>query len=348
MKRFFEYGFKVGFLESGSLRSIADVRGVQVGHATRIEGEDVRTGVTVIDPGIEHLYQQKIPAAFYAGNGTGKVAGISQIEELGTLEAPIALTTTLSVGRVMRGMIGIVLSQEKLEKIQTINVFVGECNDGILNNIHKDSITEKDVRVAYENRSGKVEVGNVGAGCGTRCFSWKGGIGTASRLITIGEVTYTVGVLVQTNYGGALEILGVPVGKLFSKTDYEGIIPDTDGSCMIILATDAPLTARQLRRLAKRSFMGLAKTGTIMRTVSGDFTLAFTTSRIGLEGSGVVGQCVPDSEMTGMFLAAAEATEEAVYDALFAAETMTGRDGNVLEAIPKEQVINLLNQYGKA
>ncbi len=347
-KRFFEYGFKVGFLNPGVLHSIADVSGVTVGHATKIQGDDVRTGVTIIDPGIKNLYQQKIPAAFYAGNGTGKIAGTIQIEELGILEAPIALTTTLSVGTVTQGMLDIVLSQEKLEKMQTVNVFVGECNDGILNDIHKNSVVEGDVRAAYDDRKIDFPVGNVGAGTGTRCFSWKGGIGTASRLIAVQEKEYTIGALVQTNYGGSLEILGVPIGKIFSKNDYEGIVPpDTDGSCMVIFATDAPLTSRQLGRVAKRAFMGLAKTGTIMRTVSGDFALAFTTSRAGLEGSGVVGQCLADADLTGVFLAAAEVTEEAVYDALFAAETLQGRDGTVLEALPREKVVELLEHYGK-
>jgi D-aminopeptidase len=347
-KRFFEYGFKVGFLNSGKLHSISDVPGVTVGHQTKIQGDDVRTGVTIVDPGIKNLYQQKIPAAFYAGNGTGKIAGTVQIDELGTLEAPIGLTTTLSVGRVTRGLIDLVLSRETLEKMQTVNVFVGECNDGILNDTRKDSVSEDDVRVAYADRKKDFAVGNVGAGTGTRCFSWKGGIGTASRHITVGGKEYVMGTLVQTNYGGALEILGVPVGKLFSKNDYEGIVPpDTDGSCTVILATDAPLTSRQLGRVARRAFMGLAKTGTIMRTVSGDFALVFTTSRIGLEGSGEVGQCLADADLTGVFLAAAEATEEAVYDALFAAETMVGRDGTALEAIPKEKVMTLLADYGK-
>ena len=241
----------------------------------------------------------------------------------------------------------LVLSKEKVEKIQTINVVVGECNDGILNEIHKNSITEKDVFYAYKNRKKDFEVGNVGAGTGTRCFSWKGGIGTASKLVKVDGKKYTVGVLVQTNYGGALEILGVPVGALLGKTDYKGIIPDTDGSCMMIIATDAPLTSRQLKRIARRAVMGLAKTGTVMRTGSGDFVVAFTTSRKGLEGSGQIGACLSDNDLNGLFLATAEATEAAVYDALFAAETLKGFDGNVLEALPKEKVISLLQQYGK-
>ncbi|MBP6866146.1 MAG: P1 family peptidase [Candidatus Pacebacteria bacterium] len=343
-KRFFEYGFSVGFLKAGLLRSIADVSGITIGHTTKIEGNDVRTGVTVIDPGVKDLFTSKIPAAFYAGNGFGKSAGSIQIEELGTLEAPIALTNTLAVGRVLRGLVDLVLSQEKVEKTQTINAFVGECNDGILNDIHKDIISEKDVTLAYQNKKQDFEIGNVGAGCGTRCFSWKGGIGTSSRVTSVSGKEYTVGALVQTNYGGALEILGVPIGKILNKTDYKGIAPDTDGSCMIIVATDAPLTSRQLKRVAKRAIMGLAKTGTMMRTGSGDFVLAFTTSRTGLEGSGIVGQCLSDEDLNGIFLATAEATEEAVYDALFAAKDMEGRDGNKLEALPVDTVMELLSR----
>ncbi|OGZ69797.1 MAG: hypothetical protein A3D44_02970 [Candidatus Staskawiczbacteria bacterium RIFCSPHIGHO2_02_FULL_42_22] len=346
-KRFFQYGITIGLLKPGLLNSIADVNGVMVGHVTKIKGDDVRTGVSIIDPGIKNLYNLKIPAAFYVGNGTGKVAGTIQVEELGTLEAPIGLTNTLSVGYVTQGIIGLVLSRERVPKIQSVNVLVGECNDGILNNIHKNSIFEKDVILAYKNRRKDFNVGNVGAGCGTRCFSWKGGIGTSSRLVKIQRKEYTVGVLVQTNYGGALEIAGVPIGTLLLKTDYKEFIADTDGSCMIVVATDAPLSSRQLKRVAKRALMGLAKTGTVMREGSGDFVIAFTTSRKGLEGSGVLGQCLLDSQLNVMFLATAEATEEAVYDALFAASTMGGRDGNVLEALPKEKVIELLSQYGK-
>jgi len=344
-KRFFEYGFPVGFLPSGSLHSVADVAGVAVGHVTKIEGDDVRTGITVVDPGVKDIYSNKIPAAYYAGNGTGKVAGSAQIEELGTLEAPIALTSTLYVGTAVRGMIDVVLSQKALTLPQTVNVFVGECNDGILNNIYKNPLVEDDVRNAYESRSAQFAVGSIGAGTGTRAFSWKGGIGSASRIIEVAGGKYVVGALVQTNYGGAPEVLGVPVGKLLGKTDYEGIVPDTDGSCMIVLATDAPLTARQLRRLAKRGFMGLAKTGTIMRTVSGDFAVAFSTSRNGVEGSGSVGMCIADDDLTGVFLAAAEAVEESVYDALFAGETMVGRSGNTLEAAPVDTIVSLLEKY---
>jgi D-aminopeptidase len=344
-QRFYKYGIKVGFLEHGTLNSISDVRGVVVGHATKVRGSNVRTGVTIIDPGVKNLYKNKLPAAFYAGNGTGKVAGVSQIEELGTLEAPIGLTNTLAVGAVTQGVIKLVLAKDKLSKIETVNVFVGECNDGILNDIHRLAITEEDVFAAYKAKKKNFDIGNVGAGTGTRAFSWKGGIGTSSRTLSLQRKKFTIGVLVQTNYGGSLVIKGVPLGKIFKKNDYEGIVPDTDGSCMVIVATDAPLTSRQLRRVAKRSFMGLAQTGTIMRSVSGDFALGFSTSRAGLEGSGSVGKCLNDSQLTGIFLATAEATEEAVYDALFAAETMRGRDGNILQALPKKEVLELLKKH---
>lgn len=346
-KRFFEYGYKTGFLKPGLLNSIADVSGVTVGHATKIEGKDIRTGVTIIDPGVKNLFKEKIPAAFFCGNGYGKITGTVQIEELGTIEAPIALTNTLSVGQVMQGVIDIILANEKVGETESINVCVGECNDSTLNNNHKNSILKKDVLTAYKSRKKDFAVGSVGAGCGTRCFSWKGGIGTSSRLVFAQGKKYTVGSLVQTNYGGALEICGVSVGKLLDRTDYKGIVSDTDGSCIMIIATDAPLTARQLKRVAKRAVMGLAKTGTIMREGSGDFVVAFTTSRAGLEGSGIIGQCIADRDLNGLFLATAEATEEAVYDALFAAETMAGRDGNMLEAIPKKKVIELLAKYAK-
>lgn len=200
-KRFFKYGYKTGFLKPGLLNKISDVNGVTVGHETKIIRQNIRTGVTIINPGIKNLYKNKIPAAFYSGNGYGKISGTVQIEELGTLEAPIALTNTLSVGQVMRGVIELTLSSEKIEKFQSINVCVGECNDGFLNDIQNKSITENDVVLANKNSNKNFEVGNVGAGCGTRCFAWKGGIGTASRLLSINGKQYTLGTLVQTNYG---------------------------------------------------------------------------------------------------------------------------------------------------
>ncbi|MDO8621606.1 MAG: P1 family peptidase [bacterium] len=347
-KRFRDYGFRVGMLPSGSRASIADVAGVRVGHRTIVEGDDVRTGVTMIDPGVADLNARKLPAAVAVGNGAGKVAGFTQVEEFGTIDSPIALTNTLAVGPVMRGVVDLVLAQtSNLGPLDTVNAVVGECNDGMLSDIHRDVVTAAHVRAAYDARSADVAVGCVGAGTGTRCFSWKGGIGTASRIVIVGGERHTVGVLVQTNYGGALTMLGVPIGELLGKTDYAGFMPPKhDGSCMVVLATDAPLTSRQLKRIASRAFLGLARTGSVMRHPSGDYAIAFTTNRTGLEGSGAIGSCVVEENLTPFFLACVDAVEESVYDALFTAETMAGRDGNVLEALPIERVLAMLSERG--
>lgn len=346
-KRFAEYGFCRGFLRTGEHNRITDVEGVRVGHCTKIEGDNIRTGVTIVDPGASNLFQNKIPAAIAVGNGYGKLAGITQVQELGTLETPIGLTNTLAVGTVMRGIIDIVLAEDKgVDPTDSINAVVGETNDGFLNDLHRDAITKEDVRKAYDARSTEVGIGNVGAGTGTRAFSWKGGIGTSSRLVDVGGVTYTLGVLVQTNYGGALTIYGVPIWQWLKKTDFDSLLVGRDGgSCMIVIATDAPLTSRQLGRIARRAFLGLARTGSVLSGTSGDYAIAFTTSRNGVEGSGSDRACLSDSQLNGFFLATVEATEEAVYDALFAAETMRGRAGNVLEAVPVDRVVEILRSH---
>ncbi len=347
-KRFHEYNLKVGDLSAGPKNSIADVEGVCVGHSTKIEGGDIRTGVTIIDPGVRDLYREKIPAAVAVGNGVGKVVGFTQVEELGTLEAPIALTNTLAVGPVMRGVVDLVLHMTPdLGPLDSVNAVVGECNDGFLNDIHRDVVTYEDVKKAYGARTKNFETGSVGAGTGTRAFGYKGGIGTASRKVIVENKTYTVGVLVQTNFGGALTILGVPVYRYLKKLDPPISIEEKtsrDGSCMIVIATDAPLTARQLKRIATRAFFGLARTGSVMRHASGDYAIAFSTNRTGLEGSGEIGSCLADGLLTPFFVAAVDTTEEAVYDALFSAETMRGAKGAVpvLEAIPHDEVVSLL------
>ncbi len=338
-KRFCDYGFKVGFLAAGKKNSITDVEGVMVGHLTKIEGQNCRTGVTLIDPGVPNLYRQKLPAGIAVGNGFGKLTGISQVEELGTLEAPIALTNTLAVGKVMRGVVNLAIENTKdLAATETISPVVGETNDGLLNDIHADSVNENDVVKAYKNRSSDVEVGNVGAGTGTRAFSWKGGIGTSSRLVKVAKKTYTVGVVTQTNFGGSLSIMGVPIGQLLGNNDYPFAETTPDGSCMIVLATDAPLDARQLKRLAKRALLGMVRTGSIMATGSGDYAIAFSVTK---------SLPLNDSDLNPLFLAAVEAAEESIYDALFAAETMTGRNGASLKALPKEKVITLIKKYGR-
>jgi len=347
-KRFRDYGFHVGQLPSGARASIADVAGVRVGHRAVVEGDDVRTGVTIVDPGVADLYTGKIPAAVAVGNGAGKVAGFTQVEEFGTLEAPIALTNTLAVGPVMRGVVDLVCAQHPtIGPFDTVNAVVGECNDGILSDIHRNVVTSVHVREAYDARTAEVAVGCVGAGTGMRAFAWKGGIGTASRVVTIGAQQHTVGVLVQTNYGGALTILGVPVGVLLGKTDYAGFLPPThDGSCMVVIATDAPVTSRQLTRMASRAFLGIGRTGSVMRHPSGDYAIAFSTSRVGLEGSGAIGSCVREEDLTPFFLAVVDGVEEGVDDAMFAATTTRGRSGNVLEQLPIERVLAVLESHG--
>ena len=347
-KRFADYGFKVGNLERGTRNTIADVPCVRVGHFTKIEGDDVRTGITIIDPGIESLYRKKIPAAVAVGNGTGKVAGFAQVEELGTLEAPIVLTNTLAVGTGILGMIDYVRSGlVEATWMDSTNVVVGEINDGRVNNLHQRSLVPEDVISACAALTNEVEIGNVGGGTGGRVFSWKGGIGSASRLISIDNKQYVIGILVQTNYGGLLTMLGVPLWKMLGSVDF-GIAPapKNDGSCMIVVATDAPLSARQLRRIASRVFLGLARTGSVLMHSSGDYSVAFTTCREGIEGSGQIGSCLSDGDLNPFFLGAVDATEESIYDAMFAAETMRGWQGRVLEALPLARVVQILKQYG--
>lgn len=329
----------------GPRNTVADVAGVTVGHRTRIEGTDVRTGITLVDPGVDRLFQRKLPAAVAVGNGYGKMAGISQIQELGTFETPIALTNTLAVGPVMRGVVDLVVAKGGLGPTDSINAVVGEVNDGRLNAIHANTITPDDIRAADADRSADVALGCVGGGTGSRCFAWKGGIGSASRVIQVGGRAYTIGILMQTNFGGALTICGVPFGREFAPTDHDPYLPPgPDGSCMVVLATDAPLSARQLGRVARRVFLGLARTGAILAHGSGDYAIAFTTDRSRLDGSDESGPGLPDGALNPFFLAAVEATEYAVYDALFAATDMDGRDGNRLEALPRERAIAYLRK----
>lgn len=344
-KRFRDYGFVVGMLPSGKRNSISDVSGVRVGH--QAVGN---TGVTIIDPGVSDLFKEKLPAAIAVGNGFGKLAGFTQVEELGTLEAPIALTNTLAVGPVMRGVVDLVLKNETVPTGQAINAVVGEINDGRLNDIHQNRVTGKDVFAAYGNRSADFALGSVGAGKSARAFSWKGGIGSASREVFVTGKKYTVGVLVQTNFGGALTVLGLPVGRELGKTDFDSFIPTekVDGSCMIVLGTDAPLSSRQLERVAKRALLGMVRTGSILSHSSGDYCVAFSTSRVALEGSGAVGKSLKDEMLNPFFLAAVESVEESIYDALFLAKTTKSDNGSTMEALPKDKVVDLLEKYGRS
>lgn len=345
---------RIGVLPKGKYNAITDVSGVKVGHTTLISGDNVRTGATVIVPHSGNLFQEKVPAAVYVGNGFGKLAGSTQVKELGNIESPVILTNTLNVAAAINAGITYTLSQKGNEHIQSVNVLVGETNDGFLNDIRGRHVKETDVLDAISSaRSGWVKQGNVGAGTGTVCFGFKGGIGSSSRVLPKASGGYTVGVLVQSNFGGVLEIAGVPVGKELGKYFLKDQLNNpADGSCMIVVATDAPLDARNLERLAKRAFMGLAKTGGIASNGSGDYVIAFSANasmRISHspEQKLYKTQTVFNDDMSPLFLAAIEAAEEAVINSLFAATSMTGRDGNKVNALPKEEVILILKKYNR-
>lgn len=342
-----DYGINIGVLKPGVHNAITDVKGVRVGHTT-LNHDNVHTGVTAIIPHDGNIFQQKVPAGIFVGNGFGKLAGITQVMELGNLETPVILTNTLNVSTAMEAVIGHMLGLPGNEKVQSVNAVVGETNDGYLNDIRGRHVTRDDVLKAIQLASGgPVAEGNVGAGTGTICFEWKGGIGTASRLLSQRAGGYTVGVLVQTNFGGVLQIDGLPVGEALNAHDLTNAA--SDGSCMIVVATDAPLDARNLQRLAKRAFMGLARTGGIASNGSGDYVVAFSTAE-----SVRIAHHYPDptvqmpvlmnDEMTPLFAAAIEATEEAIVNSLFKAETMTGKDGHTINALPIDEVLKLMGK----
>lgn len=338
-------------MPTGELNAITDVPGVQVGHQTLIEGDNIRTGVTAILAHSGNIFQQKVPAAIYIGNGFGKLAGISQVKELGNLETPIVLTNTLSVPMGIQSTVKYTLNLPGNENVRSVNAVVGETNDGTLNDIRGMHVTESDVLTAITNaQSGVVKEGNVGAGTGTIAFGFKGGIGTSSRLLPETLGGYTVGVLVQTNFGGVLTIDGAPVGEELNKYPFRNAIEKSDGSCMIVVMTNAPLDARQLERLAKRAMMGLAKTGGITSNGSGDYVIAVSTAesmRIPYQTSLKTdqGDVLRNDEMSPLFLATIEATEEAIINSLFAAETITG-NGRTIEALPKDRILPILRKYG--
>lgn len=353
-KRAADYGIKIGVLPPGKQNAITDVPGVSVGHTTLIKSDSVRTGVTAILPHRHNLFQQKVPAAVFTGNGFGKLAGTTQISELGNIESPIILTNTLSVAAGIDAVISYTLAQKGNENIQSVNAVAGETNDGYLNDIRGRHIKESHVLYAIQNATdGPVPEGNVGAGTGTVCFGFKGGIGTASRVIPKSLGGYTVGVLVQTNFGGVLQINGAPVGQELKKFYLNDKLNETaDGSCIIVVATDAPLDARNLERLAKRAFMGLAKTGGIASNGSGDYVIAFSADssiRIPHNNSkGLYNTAVlPNDDLSPLFLAAIEATEEAILNSLFMAETMKGKANRTVEALPLDKVLPILKKYNR-
>lgn len=344
-----EAGVIIGTLPTGPLNAITDVAGVRVGHVTVAIGDSINTGVTAVVPGPANPFREKVPAAVVVGNGFGKLMGIAQVRELGELESPIVLTCTLCVPRAADATLTWLLGLPGNEDVRSINVVVGETNDGFLNAIRSRPITEQHVLDALRNaRGGPVEEGSVGAGRGTVAFGWKGGIGTASRRVPERFGGYTVGVLVQSNFGGSLTIRGVAMDALRTAAASPG--PGLDGSIMIVIATDAPLDARNLERLASRAFIGVGRTGSWMANGSGDFAIAFSTApsvRRGPLPQGAISrtaEALTNDAMSPLFAAVAEATEEAVLNSLFRAQTVRGSRGAV-RALPLDSVLTILREH---
>jgi D-aminopeptidase len=370
-----DIGVAPGVFEPGPLNAITDVAGVSVGHATLVQGDNVRTGVTVIVPHQGNVFQDKVPGAVFVGNAFGKLAGSTQVDELGTIETPVALTNTLSVGAVMDGLVRWTLDQPGNDSVRSVNALVGETNDGGLNDIRGQHVRPQHVLEALKAaKSGAVDEGSVGAGTGTQAFGWKGGIGTSSRKLAARHGGYTVGVLVQSNYGGVLTIGGAPVGQLLGRYSYQptgqqangptGKDPHTpsgqqanapagkddhgDGSCMIVVATDAPVDARDLKRIAARAVFGLARTGSSYSNGSGEFAIAFSTaadlrSRFG-SSAAQARSLLPSDGVSPLFQATLEATEEAVYNSLLKATAASSRFGKA-EALPIDRVKEILGRY---
>jgi D-aminopeptidase len=352
-----DLGVSPGVLAPGPINAITDVEGVHVGHTTIVKGDAVRTGVTAVVPHGDGVFRHKVPAAVHVGNGYGKAAGFLQVQELGVIETPIVLTNTLSVGTAVTAVVEWTLTRPGNERVRSVNAVVGETNDGYLNDIRGMDVTGADVVAAIETaRDGPVAEGCVGAGTGTVAFGFKGGIGTSSRVLPEALGGWTVGALVQSNFGGILTIDGVRVGEKLGRYSFrrqiEGGSPGDadgsgDGSCMIVVATDAPLSTRNLERLAKRAVLGLARTGSFMSNGSGDFVIAFSTAnRIPHDPPLDPRQIeeLPNEAVSPLFLAAVEAVEEAVYNSLTAAGTVTGRDGHTVEALPIDRLRELLDR----
>ena len=348
-----DLGIKIGILSTGVYNAITDVANVKVGQYTIQKGDSVRTGVTAILPHEGNVFQQKVPAAIYIGNGFGKLIGYSQVKELGNIETPIILTNTLSVPTAADALIDYTIDQAENKEVRSVNPIVGETNDGRLNDIRGRHVQKEHILEAIASaKTGMVQEGNVGAGTGTRCFGFKGGIGTSPRKLPADLGAYTVGVLVQTNFGGILQINGVPIGKELEQFYLKDQLENSpDGSCMIVVATDAPLDSRNLERLAKRAMLGLAKTGGIASNGSGDYIIAFSTAkdlRIPHSTSSVFrsGKVLRNEQMSPLFLATIEATEEAIINSLFAAEDMKS-NGAFIEALPTKKVLEIMHKYRK-
>jgi D-aminopeptidase len=357
-----DLGIKPGNFATGKWNAITDVEGVRVGHATLVDGDNIRTGVTAILPPVTNPFLNKLPAALYVGNGFGKLVGATQVEELGVIETPILLTNTLSVWQVADVVIDFMLSLPGNQDVKSINPVVGETNDGYLNDIRGRHVGRKLVLAALDGaKFGEVEEGSVGAGTGTVAFNWKGGIGTSSRQLPPEKGGYTVGVLVQTNFGGRLTIDGVPVWKelqppvpsdRLGKPPGETKVPARgEGSCMIVIATDAPADARQMKRIAKRALFGMARTGSTFSDGSGDYAIAFSTAPEFQSPTGKASisarVTLHDEDLSTLFEAVADATEEAIYNSLLKATTVRGYNGHTAEAIPLDALNRVLNKYGR-
>jgi len=380
-----DVGLVVGVFQPGANNAITDVDDVRVGQTTVIRGDSVRTGVTAILPHGGNTFLSRVPAAIYVGNGFGKLLGVTQVRELGEIETPILLTCTLCVWKAADAMVGWLLARDDMQGVRSINPVVGETNDGTLNDIRIRPIEPGDVVGALESaKPGPVEEGAVGAGAGTIAFGWKGGIGTSSRVLPESLGGYTVGVLVQTNFGGILSMNGAPVGRELGQYAFKNQVeaaagvggsgtdspsaeapppagtpadaapydPTSDkqewGSCMMVVATDAPLSDRNLERIAKRAVMGLARTGSYASNGSGDYVIAFSTAngvrRVTTPGVHTV-EDLNNESMSGLFEATVEATEEAIYNSLLKAVTVTS-NGHTVQALPIEQTLAVLRKYG--
>ena len=352
-----ELGLKIGILPSGSLDAITDVAGVEVGQTTIIRGDNIRTGVTAVLPHSGNLYREKVPGAVFVDNGFGKLTGSTQVDEMGTIEAPILLTNTSSVPQVADAVTRYILNLPGNEDVFSVNPIVGETNDGYLNDIRGLHIAVDDVIAAIKNaKGGRVEEGNVGAGTGTVAFGWKGGIGTSSRKLPRSLGGYTVGVLVQTNFGGVLTIAGAPVGQelgqyyLRQELEQESSGKDNgEGSCMMIIATDAPIEARNLKRLAARAWLGMARAGSSASNGSGDYAIAFSTApQVRVHTSDKQStqhvELLTNDAMSPLFLAVIEATEEAIYNSILRATSMNG-NGHTVEALPIDKTVEILKAH---
>lgn len=346
-----EAGIEIGILPTGPLNAITDVAGVTVGHVTLVEGSNIRTGVTAVLPHGGNLFQDKVPAGFAVANGFGKFMGSTQVEELGEIESPILLTNTMSVPEAAAAAIEWTISQPDNNEVRSVNAIVGETNDGFLNDIRARRATkEHGLAAIAAARPGPVAEGAVGAGTGTVAFGWKGGIGTSSRRLPVSLGGWTVGVLVQSNYGGVLSVAGVPVGQALGKYMLKDELAggSGDGSVIVVVATDAPLSDRNLERLANRAFLGIARTGSPITNGSGDYAIAFSTSdkvrrTPARRGAVSAVEELPNDRITPLFQAVVEATEEAVLNSMFKAETMEGHNGRI-DALPVGRVVELYRE----